>query len=118
MSFGGAVLLVMAITIEGLPGEIPPLPFFIALGWLAFVSATAFSIWFYWLKRVKVSELNMWKFLVPVFGVVISWVLLSGESPDWITVACMACVAGAVLINQLENRRNGKTNDKSPVRTI
>ncbi len=118
MSFGGAVLLVIAIAIEGLPGEMPPLQFLVALAWLAFVSATAFSIWFYWLKRVKVSELNMWKFLVPVFGVVISWVLLSGESPDLITVACMACVAGAVLMNQLAARKNGKTNDKSPVRTI
>jgi len=118
MGFGGMVLLVMAGSFEGLPDHVPPMQFFVALGWLAFVSATAFSIWFYWLKRVKVSELNMWKFLVPVFGVVISWLLLSGESPDWITVACMACVAGAVLMNQLENRRNGKINEKSPVQTI
>lgn len=118
MGFGGIVLLVVAALFEGLPTDVPPLRFFVALTWLAFVSATAFSIWFYWLKRVKVSELNMWKFLVPVFGVVISWVLLSGESPDWITVACMACVAGAVLMNQLENRRNGKSSDKSPVGTI
>lgn len=118
MGFGGAVLLVIAVVFEDLPREMPPLHFFVSLAWLAFVSATAFSIWFYWLRRVKVSELNMWKFLVPVFGVIISWVLLSGESPDWITVVCMVCVAGAVLLNQLQARRNGKVNEKAVSRPI
>ena len=31
---------------------------------------------------MKVSELNMWKFVVPVAGVVLSWLLVPGEYPD------------------------------------
>ena len=118
MGFGGAVLLVIAAAFEDLPRDMPPPHFFVSLAWLAFVSATAFSIWFYWLKRVKVSELNRWKFLIPVFGAIISWVLLSGESPDWATVVCMVCVASAVLMNQIDARRNGKVNDKTVARPI
>lgn len=73
-----------------------------ALDWLAIVSAAGFSIWFYWLKRVKVSQLNMWKFLIPPFGSLLSWLLVSGESPDSPTVAGMVFVAAAVLLNQLQ----------------
>ena len=114
MFLGGAVLLAVATFVEGLPRTAPPAPFFAALAWLAFVSAAGFSIWFYWLGRVKVSQLNMWKFLLPVFGCIGSWVLLTGESPDAPSVAGMVCVAAAVLLNQLQAARAQQISPTPP----
>ena len=65
---GGFLLLIVSIPLEGVtPGPFPPV-YFAALGWLSFLSAAAISIWFSLLKRpgVKVSILNVWKFLIPV----------------------------------------------------
>lgn len=102
MALGGLVLLALALAVEPLPTSLPPVEFLAALVWLAAVSATGISIWFHLLKRVKVSRLNMWKFLIPLFGAVLSWALVPGESPDWATAAGMVCVASAVLLAQLQ----------------
>ena len=83
----------------------PPVRFFIALLWLAGVSAIAFSIWFSLLKYVSVSWLNMWKFLIPIFGAALSWVLLPNESPTAITLVGMSCVTAAVLLNYFVGKR-------------
>ena len=105
MLFGGAVLLAVGLAVHGLPRSVPPASFFGVLLCLAFISAAGFSIWFYWLKRVKVSRLNMWKFIMPLFGTLLSWLLVTGESPDWPTAGGMVCVALAVLLNQAQAAR-------------
>ena len=100
LQLGGVVLLVVGLTVEGIPDRFPPGEFFAALLWLAAVSAAAFSIWFALLKHVKVSRLNMWKFVIPVFGAILSWALLPEESPDAASVVGMICVATAVVLSQ------------------
>jgi len=96
---GGAVLLCFALIFEGPPHLRLPLAFYGALLWLAMLSAVAFSIWFYLLTApgVQVSELNLWKFVIPVFGALFSWLLLPEESPDLASVVGMVCVACSVL---------------------
>jgi drug/metabolite transporter (DMT)-like permease len=81
---GGVMLFLFSIPIEGLRFENYPTVFYISLGWLSFLSATSFAIWFALLKRpgVKLSYLNSWKFLIPVAGAVLSWLLIPSESPD------------------------------------
>ena len=113
MGLGGMVLLGAAMIVEGLPRSVPPWEFFAQLLYLAMISAAAFSIWFYLLKRVKVSQLNMWKFLIPIFGAILSWVLLSGESPDLPTVAGMICVASAVLLAYYQDVRANRAAGRS-----
>ncbi len=87
---GGFMLLLFALVVE--PTEalhsVLPLRFYIAIGWLAIIPAAGFSIWYYLLSLpgVKVSELNILKFIIPVVGVVSSWWLLPGEHPTWGTV--------------------------------
>jgi len=105
MFLGGSVLLAAGLMVHGLPRSVPPAGFFGVLFCLAFISAAGFSIWFYWLKRVKVSRLNMWKFILPLFGTLLSWVLVAGESADWPTGIGMVCVALAVLLNQSQTAR-------------
>lgn len=96
---GGLMLFILSLPLEGLP-EVSALPigFYFALGWLSFLSAAAFSIWFYLLQHdnIKVSELNFWKFLIPVFGATLSWIVLADESPNLLMFTGMALVAYAV----------------------
>ena len=75
IGLGGIMLFLLSIPIEGVKFEIYPTEYYISLLWLSFLSAAAFSIWFVLLQRpnVKVSELNIWKFIVPVFGAVLAF---------------------------------------------
>ncbi|MBN2264015.1 MAG: EamA family transporter, partial [Prolixibacteraceae bacterium] len=98
---GGLVLYLISIPIEGLQLTFDfPLEFYLSLAWLSFLSAAAFAIWFVLLRRkgVKISHLNTWKFIIPVFGAILSWMLLAGESPDGYAVAGMIVVAAAMLV--------------------
>ena len=70
------------------------------LSWLALLSACAFAIWFHLLQRIAVSELNLWKFLIPLSGAILSWLLLAGESPDAISIGGMLLVALGIIWNQ------------------
>ncbi len=98
MFLGGVALFVIAMFVEPMPRSLPNWRFFVALGWLSSVSAIAFTIWFYWLRRVKVSHLNMWKFIIPVCGAILAWLILPDESPNIPSVIGMVCVAAAVYL--------------------
>ncbi len=100
MLVGGAVLLLLALPVDGLPNLTLPLHFYGSLLWLAFVSAAGFGIWFHLLSREKVSKLNIWKFLIPLAGATFSWILIPGESPDLPTLAGMALIILAILHSQ------------------
>jgi drug/metabolite transporter (DMT)-like permease len=97
---GGLFMIGISIPIEGFPKKAFAPEYFFALGWLSFLSAAAVSIWNTLLRRrsVKVSELNVWKFLIPVSGAILSWIILPNESPDWISVSGMILIACSLLI--------------------
>ncbi|QHI68567.1 DMT family transporter [Tichowtungia aerotolerans] len=100
MLLGGAVLLIWALPFEGVPNLILPIRFYGALLWLAFVSAAGFGIWFHLLSREKVSKLNIWKFLVPLAGATLSWILIPGEHPDLPTLAGMVLIIFGIIHSQ------------------
>lgn len=98
---GGLFLFLVSIPIEGFQlNQKFPTEFYLSLGWLSFLSAAAFSIWFVLLKRpgVKISYLNSWKFIIPVFGATLSWILLPDETPDGYAIIGMIVVAGSLLV--------------------
>lgn len=108
--FGGLSLMVISIPVEGLPQKAFPLNYFIALAWLSFLSAAAFSIWNTLLRRasVKVSVLNIWKFLIPVSGAILSWIILPNESPDVVSVTGMTFIGlSLVILYRSKSQRNG-----------
>ncbi|MGQ0843003.1 MAG: DMT family transporter [Sporichthyaceae bacterium] len=90
--FGGLVLALAALVVEGTP-DIAWTPRFLAvlayLG-LAVTAATTLA-WFVEAQRCPLATLTPWMFLVPVFGLAIGVVVL-GERPDAWTVA------GVVLV--------------------
>jgi len=108
---GGAVMFVISLPIEGLPQKPFPPEYYVSLAWLSFLSAAAISIWNTLLRRpkVKVSELNIWKFLIPVSGAILSWIILSNESPDGISVSGMILIGlSLVILYSSKRRRNSE----------
>lgn len=102
MGLGGVVLFLAAILFEGTPSFSFPVQFYVSLGWLALISAAGFSLWFHLLAHEKVSRLNIWKFLIPVFGAISSWLLIPGESADAVSVLGMILVSFAIIYTQYE----------------
>lgn len=98
---GGVCLSLAGIIFEGVPSFDLPITFYAVLIWLASLSAIAFSIWFKLLGKIKVSKLNIWKFLVPVFGALTSWAFLPDESPTvWAIIGLLFVTAGVITANR------------------
>jgi len=107
LSVGGLMLFLVSIPVEGIQmGPFPP-KYYLALGWLSFLSAAAISIWYTLLKRpgVKVSLLNVWKFLIPVSGAILSWIILEDEQPDYMSIIGMIIIAFSLLALNYSNRQ-------------
>ena len=111
LMIGGAGLFLLSIPFEGLTFSINVVPYYISLLWLSLMSATAFSIWFILLRRpgIKVSVLNVWKFLIPVFGALLSWIILPDDNPELIAVIGMVFIAlSLVVLNANHLKKNHK----------
>lgn len=113
---GGLGLILLSIPFEGLTLGINEAPYYLSLAWLSFMSATAFSIWFILLRRpgVKVSELNVWKFLIPVFGAVLSWVILANEHPEFMALIGMLLIGLSLIVLNVNHIRNKHATDENP----
>ena len=101
MGLGGMVLLLLSAIIAAVGHRtltIPTAPIFLlSMLWLATISAVAFSIWFHLLKSVKVSALSIWKFLIPVVGATLSWILLPNEHPDRWAIVGLCCIGVSII---------------------
>jgi len=96
---GGLLIFLLSIPVEGFHGPFP-VEYWIILLWLSFMAAFAFSIWFRLLQRpgVKVSELNLWKFIIPVVGAILSWLFVPGEKPEWLTISGMVIITLSLVM--------------------
>lgn len=112
---GGLMLFALSVPIEGIIRGPLPAEYYAALVWLSFLSAAAISIWFILLKRpgVKVSVLNVWKFLIPVMGAILSWIVIENEKPDLISVTGMIIIASSLLTLNLSNRFEIRKNNQT-----
>lgn len=104
---GGLLLLLVGFLVE--KPELKPFPaeFYGALLWLALIPASAFSIWYTLLNRpdVKVSELNIWKFVVPVSACILSWILLPDDYPTWQSLTGIAIITAALFLSRKPGTR-------------
>ena len=72
------------------------------LVYLAFVSATAFSLWSTLIKYNNVSTVSVFGFMNPVFGVVLSYLILMEKSSAGFVgtvVALFLVAAGIIIVN-------------------
>ena len=97
---GGVMLYLLSIPTEETHAGTFPMRYWLILLWLSFMAASAFSIWFKLLQRpgVKVSELNLWKFIIPVVGAILSWMLIPGENPEWLTISGMIIITISLVL--------------------
>jgi len=105
---GGLMLSIVSVPLEGIHlGPFPP-KYWIALAWLSFLSAAAITIWYLLLTRpgVKISMLNIWKFLIPVLGATLSWIILPNEKPDLAAIIGMMIIAVSLILMNFTNRRS------------
>jgi drug/metabolite transporter (DMT)-like permease len=97
---GGIIIFALSFVFEDVAsGPHFPVEYWLVLIWLAFMSAFTFSRWYVLLKRpeVRVSELNLWKFIIPVFGAILSWIIVPGENPDWVTITGMIIISLSLI---------------------
>lgn len=97
---GGMAIFIVSLFVEVQKLEFKPMPYYYSLAWLSFISAAAFSFWFIVLQRksVKVSEINIWKFIIPVFGATLSWIVIPGEHPTIHSLLGVLFVGSALII--------------------
>ena len=97
--FGGALLTVAGLIFGGrldlFNGHGLPI-----LLWLAFVSAAAFTVWTALLKHHPADRISVFNLLVPVFGTVLSGLLLGENAfrPE-VGLSLLLIAAGIVLVN-------------------
>lgn len=110
---GGVIIWLISLATEPsftMPTGEGSVRYWYSLAWLSFMSAIAFTIWWVLLQRpgVKVSELNFYKFIIPVFGAIISWLLIEDEKPQWLTITGMVIITASMLIfYRCNNQRHG-----------
>jgi drug/metabolite transporter (DMT)-like permease len=115
LGVGGLILYLFSFPVEGIGQVHKPLVYWLDLLWLSFMSAFAFSLWFKLLQRpgVKVSELNLWKFIIPVVGAILSWLIVPGENPEWLTTTGMIIITGSLILFYFSTREV-KADHKTP----
>jgi drug/metabolite transporter (DMT)-like permease len=98
--FGGVILYLISVPVESRPTAPYTMKYWMALAWLSFMAAAAFSIWYKLLQRpgIKVSELNLWKFITPVTGAALSWLLVPDEHPEWLTISGMLIITISLIL--------------------
>lgn len=109
---GGFILYLVSIPTEGIPDSPFPFEYWMVLAWLSLMAAVAFSIWFKLIQRpgVKVSELNLWKFIIPIVGAILSWLIVPGEKPEWITVSGMIIIIASLILFNTNHKIQLKKN--------
>jgi drug/metabolite transporter (DMT)-like permease len=97
LTVGGAVLLAIG---EGLGGHLEAFDVrsLALLAYMAGLSAAAFALWSLLLKHNPVGLLAVFNFLIPVFGVLLSALLLHEPVLAWKNAAALALVSGGIVL--------------------
>ena len=82
--------------------------------YLAFVSATAFSLWYTLVSRFEVAKLSGYRYLIPVCGVLESALFIPGETLGWATLLGGVLVLCSVKL--LERSKVVQARNPLPIR--
>ncbi len=104
LTVGGAVLIIV-----GYAGYPKMLEFNLVSGlmllYLSVISAVAFSLWFILLGHHNASEVEQYKFAIPVFGTLLSVIFIAGEHIGIEVLAAAVLVAIGTFIVNRQNRQ-------------
>jgi drug/metabolite transporter (DMT)-like permease len=73
--------------------------------YLAFLSAAGFLLWNNVMKYNQVGKVSMYMFLIPVFGVLLSALLLHESLHLIVLASLLLVIAGIVLVNRQPNKK-------------
>lgn len=103
MLIGSSVLLFTGISTRGYVGLEFSGGVIMMLLYASFLSAMAFGLWYSLLKYNKAGSVTMYKFLIPVFGSILSLMFLEGETFNKMIIAALLLVStGVVIVNKGE----------------
>ncbi|MFD2610847.1 DMT family transporter [Paenibacillus gansuensis] len=100
MVIGGMALILVGATAAGLVPFQFNLTSLLMLLYLSVLSAAGFVLWNNVMKFNKVGTVSMYLFLIPVFGVFLSAVMLSEEVHSIIMLSLALVVSGIVIVNR------------------
>lgn len=104
LSFGG-ILLLIAGFVTGGKLDFSSIKGLLVLFWLAFVSAAAFAIWTALLKHHHASKICVFNLLVPVFGTLLSGIML-GESVFGIEmIVSVVLICAGIFISNMQIKK-------------
>ncbi len=111
---GGVIVMLLAVLFESNEAVEISIPVLMSIVYLAFVSAAAVTIWLTIIKQphVKISNIALWKFLIPSLGSVLSWLFIPGESPSIIMVTGMIAIVIAILFTVSDAKDEQKIQKK------
>lgn len=100
MLFGSLIMILASFIFTGgnaIHFSQASLPIFL---WLGFISGAAYTLWYVLLKYNKVTKVSIYKFQVPVWGSILSALLVAGEKITAVTLLSLLMTAvGIVLVN-------------------
>lgn len=76
------------------------LKLFLMLSYGAFISATSFTIWTSVLQAHSASEFGIYKLFIPIFGTILSVLVLGEELTIYIILGLIFVLMGAVVLNK------------------
>jgi len=109
MLYGGIALLLLSAFAEHPRFEVAP-EAIVSLLWLVLgCSILQFALWYDLLSKGDPGKTSAFLFLVPLFGLLTSWLLLGEQPHDAVYAGCAIVGAGIVLVN----REGGRSKEKA-----
>ena len=108
--FGGAFMIILGLLLGGRV-SLESTKGVIILVYLAFLSAVAYALWGMLLKHNPVSKVTIFSFTTPIFGTILSLLLLpehSGVDPLNLIITLLL-VSGGILLLNYQNSKNNKS---------
>ena len=108
--FGGAFMIILGLLLGGRV-SLESTKGVIILVYLAFLSAVAYALWGMLLKHNPVSKVTIFSFTTPIFGTILSLLLLpehSGVDPLNLIITLLLVSVGILLLNY-QNSKNNKS---------
>jgi drug/metabolite transporter (DMT)-like permease len=105
MLFGGIGLMVLGASQVGWTPFSFDVSSALMLLYLAFLSAAGFALWNSVMKYNPVGKVSMYMFLVPVFGVMLSNLLLGEVINNMAAIALLLVVCGIIIVNRGKKER-------------
>ncbi len=104
---GGFIMIVVGFLFGGRFSGFTPKSVLL-LGYLAFISACAYSLWGILLKYNDVSKVVIFGFLNPVFGVILSMIFLHerGQNAVIVAISLVLVSIGIVVVNRKEKQKS------------